>query len=130
MANPSTGKVFFFLRRNPITGEVIEDDYLDADEKTAWMYIKTPRFFKYIGWSDGHFFREVKKRGTIDPETRMMVETTEEHRNAIHEAWKKEIEFAKEHPQPPRNLSRLDIDGRPLQDPGLAGELSRLRPNG
>ncbi len=106
-------RIFFFQKRNPNTGELLEE-YLDADERNAWSYYNVPRFYKYIGWSDGHFMQDVAKKIRAENLTPgkdargITVQPAESTKELLREAQRQEIEFAKTNPDktPPRELTR------------------------
>lgn len=124
-------KVFFFNKRNPSTGEIVEDKVLDADEKTAWSYYNKPRFFNYIGWSDGRFMRELKKDISLLPkdERGITQQPDKDTQNRVKEMIEKEVEFARTNPDksPPRNLTRRGLNSRDQQDQLLMNRIKGMR---
>lgn len=111
-------KIFFFQKRNTRTGELL-DEFVDCDERTAWSYYGKGRFFKLVGWSDGRFMLELRKklpRLKTDKKTGMKKQPTKTTKNLIYEACKKELEFAKSNPDktPPRDLTKMGFGGKEL----------------
>lgn len=124
-------KIFFFYRRNPNNGLIIENDIVDADERTAWNYWRNGRHFKYLGWSDGRFLLEAGKK--IEQPQRnqygMLMAATDEAKITLLEAAKKEIEFAKtnEDKAPPRDLTKKGLTPRDEEDDLLMNRVRGFR---
>jgi hypothetical protein len=122
-------KIYFFQKRNPNTGELL-DKVVDCDEKTAWTYYNAPRFYKYLGWSDGRFMKEIqnlKFRQTYDKKG-LPKQATKILRKQILEAAEKEKEFAKNNPDktPPRDFTKVGLDGQPIRDRDIYSALNRM----
>lgn len=99
-------RIYWFQKRNPTTGEVLEGKYQDATGEAAGLYFKSSRFFKYLGWSDGRFVRAAKQPAKKNKETGMMMDFSKEQKKIVREAAQKEVEFAiaNEDKTPPPNL--------------------------
>ena len=119
-------RIFFFQKRNPTTGELMED-YIDTDERTAYVYLRNTRHYQYVGWSDGRFMAAVQTVGTKNKDTGMMLPADEKVKQGIREAQAAELKFAKENPdkRPPRVLEKFGIDGNPMTDPNIINVLGR-----
>lgn len=111
-------KVYFFEKRNPTTGE-LTGEIIDTDERIAWDYYCKPRFFDFIGYSDGSELEKLRKELTMkrSKETNMGVQPTKATRERILEAQAKELEKARQNPDktPPRNLTRMQF-GNPTRN--------------
>ena len=117
------GKIFWYKKRD---GTII-----DESEASAWQVHNShmdPRVgHKYLGWSDGRFIQEaaMKNRVRKDKDTGMLPQMDDEQQSRIREAVKKELEFAKEHRDPPMDQSREELVGgargvvQPVKTTGL-----------
>lgn len=104
-------KIFFFQKRNPQTGELLEE-IVDAEERIAWDYWSSPRHFKYLGWSNGQFISAVRNslpRLDVDSKTGMKKPAKKAVKDKIYEAARQEIEFARNNPDktPPRDMTKM-----------------------
>ena len=120
-------RIYFFYKRNARTGEVLEDQIIDADANTASLYVRQQQHFKFIGWSDGRFLREANLLGGRPmrrDKNSLPLKTTAALRKEIMAARDKEVEFAKENPDKRiPDTSAVGINKEPISDPYLAAAL-------
>ena len=125
-------RVYFFQKRNPTDGTLL-DHIVDAADHDGFLLFKQPRHFKYIGWSDGRFINKCKDIQMPKDRERgdTPVQLEGESRQRLLDAYEQELEFAKanEDMTPPRDLSKVGIDGGPIKDPYLKAVLD-ARSNG
>lgn len=97
--------------------ETPKGEIIDADEINAFRY---HRQFKYIGWSDGRFIEAVRFKPRRNDKNIQEAESIDE-RKIILDAAAAEIEFARNNPDrsPPPDPSRVDIDGKIINDPNI-----------
>ena len=123
-------KVFFFYKKNVVTGETT-DVIIDANEKVASAYYKNQRRFKYIGWSDGRFMKEFKKdMQPLEKDIRgIMVQPEKELQDKVKEVIAKEVEFAKNNPDklPPKDFTRIGLTDKDREDPVLMNRIKSMR---
>lgn len=122
-------KLYFFQKRNPRDGTLM-DTIIDASDHDGHLYMTQPRHFKYIGWSDGRFIKAYKNKLRMPTDKdagNTPVSLDEETKTSLQEAIDKELEFAKNNKDktPPRDMSAVNINGGPLDDPYLANALKR-----
>lgn len=101
-------RIYFFEKRNPYTGAVLE--IVDCEERVAWSYWNVPLQFRFIGWSDGRFITAIRNKSRLetDEKTKMKIAPSEELQSEIREAYKQEVEFARNNPDRngPRDLTK------------------------
>lgn len=111
----NTKKIFWFQKKDPREGNLL-DEYVDAEERIAWNHLKDKSRYKYIGWSDGRFIKGASKYKrkyivTENVDLDLLEEENqkvEENSKIVAEAIKQEIEFARQNPEPPRDLTISD----------------------
>ena len=119
-------RIYWFQRRNTRNGELLEE-YFDTDENSGRYHLQSPRHYKYIGWSDGRFIKEVGKQQTRFDDRGIGIPAEEDLAVKLREASAKELEFAKGNPDKsaPRDFSKVDMEGRPITDPVIFNNLNR-----
>ncbi len=105
-------KIFFFERRNTADG-TLTGDIFDSDERNAWNYYRKPRLYKYIGCSDGSAILEARGKigGIQKSEDGLPMDFSEEQKEIIRAANAQELENAKNNSQPPRDLTKKNLQG-------------------
>lgn len=101
---PVARKTFFFERRD---GSIFATEELEAS-----TLVKNDKF-KLIGVSDGRAFAQ--KIITLQNDFILGNLTEEDRRTRILAAEREEIELARGHIEMPRDFSRTDIAGNPIQ---------------
>ncbi len=105
----------------------MKDKVVECDEVSAWSHYSNPRSFQYVGWSDGRFIIEVRKK--VGRRRELDEYPTEEEVKLVKEAVKQEIEFAKTNPDktPPRNRDKMGLTDKDKMDQQLLNSLGKLR---
>lgn len=119
-------RVYFFQKRNPTDGTLL-DQIVDTADHDGFLLYNQPRHFKYLGWSDGRFINKCKNMQMPRDKDRgdTPVQLEGEAREKLLNAYDQELEFAKnnEDKTPPRDLTKVGIDGQPIKDPYLRAAL-------
>ena len=101
-------KIFWYRKPNGKLEDLPEKVAADLHYK-----ITTPNMgFRYLGWSDGRFIQAIEKENKPKRDERgLVMQPTEGMKTVLQEAIDKELEFAREHPQGPRDFTHLEMSG-------------------
>lgn len=121
-------KIFFFNKRNPATGEVL-DVVIDAEERQAHNFWKNGTHYKYVGWSDGSAIAKLKNelpRLETNEKTGMKVKPSQDIQQKVRAANQAEYEAAKVNPDktPPRDLTKIQFG-----NPSRGGQVGVMNPD-
>ena len=101
-------KIFWYRKPNGKLEDLPEKVAADLHYK-----ITTPNMgFRYLGWSDGRFIQLISRDDKPKRDERGLIEQpTEGMKTKLQEAIDKELEFAREHPEGPRDFSKMEMSG-------------------
>lgn len=119
-------KIYFYKKK-------INDEIIDADDKTAHIFHQNRNEYIYLGWADDTEFKQLNHKYQVlakpkkQGDREVMTLTKTQHKNRAKELIAKREEMIKwaienSDKLPPTDRSRTNLEGRPLnQDPSLRG---------
>src|SRR3990167_2590938 len=107
-------QIFWFQPRNKRTG-ILLDEYVECDERIASEYFKEPLKMVYVGQSDVASFIGLLKK-LIKDANGIAADFDEEHKEKLRMARFQEIDKAKQNKTPPRDFSRMNLEGGPMDE--------------